>query len=358
MEDNKIYICLANGDIFEGKGFGATGEVLGELVFTTGMGGYIETLTDPSYYGQIVMQTFPLIGNYGFIDEDKESEKSAVSAYIVREYCDTPSNFRCEKSIEDYLKENNIVGVYDVDTREITKIIREAGVMNALITSNPQNADLEKISEYKITDAVKSVSSVKPAMSASQEHKYNVVLIDYGTKKNIVRELNKRGCNVAVVPYDTKAEDILSLDPDGIMLSNGPGDPEENTKAIEELKKLVGKKPIFAICLGHQLLALSQGGKTEKLKYGHRGVNQPVKNLKTGKTFISSQNHGYAVVNDSVEAAGGIISYVNANDGTCEGVDYPEKQAFSVQFHPEACSGPHDTRFIFDKFIDMMGGKK
>lgn len=358
MEDNKIYICLANGDIFEGKGFGATGEVLGELVFTTGMGGYVETLTDPSYYGQIVMQTFPLIGNYGFIDKDKESEKSAVSAYVVREYCDAPSNFRCDKTLDDYLKENNIVGVYGVDTREITKIIRESGVMNALITSNPRNADLEKIKAYKITDAVKSVSSVKPAMSASQEHKFNVVLIDYGTKKNIVRELNKRGCNVAVVPYDTKSEDILSLDPDGIMLSNGPGNPEENTKAIEELKKLVGKKPIFAICLGHQLLALSQGGKTEKLKYGHRGVNQPVKNLKTGRTFISSQNHGYAVVNDSVEAAGGIISFVNANDGTCEGIDYPEKQAFSVQFHPEACSGPHDTKFIFDKFIDMMGGKE
>lgn len=358
MEDNKIYICLSNGDIFEGRSFGAKGEVLGELVFTTGMGGYIETLTDPSYYGQIVMQTFPLIGNYGFIDEDTESEKSAVSAYIVREYCETPSNFRCQNTLDDYLRENGIVGVYDVDTREITKIIRESGVMNALITSNPKNADLEKIGAYKITDAVKSVSSVKPAMSASDEHKYNVVLIDYGTKKNIVRELNKRGCNVAVVPYDTKAEDILSLDPDGIMLSNGPGDPEENVEAIAELKKLVGKKPIFAICLGHQLLALSQGGKTEKLKYGHRGVNQPVKNLKTGRTFISSQNHGYAVMNDSVESAGGIISYVNANDGTCEGVDYPEKQAFSVQFHPEACSGPHDTRFIFDKFIDMMGGKK
>lgn len=358
MEDNKIYICLANGDIFEGRSFGAKGEVLGELVFTTGMGGYIETLTDPSYYGQIVMQTFPLMGNYGFIDEDKESRKSAVSAYIVREYCETPSNFRCEKTLEDYLKENNIVGVYGIDTREITKIIRESGVMNALITTNPQNADLEKINAYKITDAVKSVSSVKPEMSASEEHKYNVVLIDYGTKKNIVRELNKRGCNVAVVPHDTKAEDILSLDPDGIMLSNGPGDPEENTEAIEELKKLVGKKPIFAICLGHQLLALSQGGKTEKLKYGHRGVNQPVKNLKTGRTFISSQNHGYAVVNKSVEEAGGVISYVNANDGTCEGVDYPDRQAFSVQFHPEACSGPHDTRFIFDKFTDMMGGKK
>lgn len=356
--ENKVYICLADGTVFEGKSFGATGEVLGELVFTTGMGGYIETLTDPSYFGQIVMQTFPLIGNYGFIDEDKESEKSAVSAYIVREYCEAPSNFRCGTTLDECLKANNIVGVYDVDTREITKIIREHGVMNAVITSNPDTVDYDKIKAFTICNAVKSVSADRPYMSASDEHKYNVVLIDYGTKKNIVRELNKRGCNVAVVPYDTKADDILSLNPDGIMLSNGPGDPEENTDAIEELKKLVGKKPIFAICLGHQLLALSQGAETTKLKYGHRGVNQPVKNLETGRTFISSQNHGYAVVNDSVEAVGGKISYINANDGTCEGVDYTDRQAFSVQFHPEACSGPHDTRFIFDKFISMMGGKE
>ncbi len=355
--DNKVYICLANGDIFEGKSFGAKGEVLGELVFTTGMGGYIETLTDPSYYGQIVMQTFPLIGNYGFIEEDRESEKSAVSAYIVREYCKEPSNFRCGYTLEKYLENNNIVGVYDVDTREITKTIREYGVMNAVITDDPDKVDMEKLKAYRVTDAVKSVSCTKPYMSASDEHKYNVVLIDYGTKKNIVRELNKRGCNVAVVPHDTKAQDILALDPDGIMLSNGPGDPEENTEAISELAKLVGKKPIFAICLGHQLLALALGASTTKLKYGHRGVNQPVKNLETGRTFISSQNHGYAVVNESVENIGGKISYINANDGTCEGVDYPDKSAFSVQFHPEACSGPHDTRFIFDKFTDMMGGK-
>lgn len=355
--DNKVYICLANGDIFEGKSFGAKGEVLGELVFTTGMGGYIETLTDPSYYGQIVMQTFPLIGNYGFIEEDRESEKSAVSAYIVREYCKEPSNFRCGYTLEKYLENNNIVGVYDVDTREITKTIREYGVMNAVITDDPDKVDMEKLKAYRVTDAVKSVSCTKPYMSASDEHKYNVVLIDYGTKKNIVRELNKRGCNVAVVPHDTKAQDILALDPDGIMLSNGPGDPEENTEAISELAKLVGKKPIFAICLGHQLLALALGASTTKLKYGHRGVNQPVKNLETGRTFISSQNHGYAVVNESVENIGGKISYINANDGTCEGVDYPDKSVFSVQFHPEACSGPHDTRFIFDKFTDMMGGK-
>lgn len=354
--ESKIYICLANGDVFEGKAFGARGEICGELVFTTGMGGYIETLTDPSYYGQIVMQTFPLIGNYGFIDEDAESAGSAVSAYIVREYCKEPSNFRCNETLDEYLKKNNIIGVCDVDTREITKIIRETGVMNALITDDPRKADIEKIKAYEITNAVKSVSCKKPYMSASDEHKYNVVLIDYGTKRNIIRELNKRGCNVAIVPHDTKAKDILALNPDGIMLSNGPGDPQDNAFAIAQLKALAGKKPIFAICLGHQLFALSQGAETEKLKYGHRGVNQPVKNLKTGRTFISSQNHGYAVINDTVEKAGGEISYVNANDGTCEGVDYPELNAFSVQFHPEACSGPHDTRFIFDKFIKMMGG--
>lgn len=358
MINETVYICLADGQIFEGKRFGASGEITGELVFTTGMGGYIETLTDPSYFGQIVMQTFPLIGNYGFIDEDMESTKSYVSAYIVREYCKEPSNFRCGKTLDDYLNENNIIGVYDVDTREITKIIRESGVMNAVICSDTRKADFDKIKEYKITDAVKSTSVEKPYLVPSENHKYNVVLIDYGKKDNIPRELAKRGCNVAIVPYNTKAEDILKLNPDGIMLSNGPGDPSDNEECIEELKKLIGKVPIFGICLGHQLLALAMGGKTIKLKYGHRGVNQPVKNLKTGRTYISSQNHGYAVINEDIEKAGGVISYVNANDGTNEGVDYPDKKAFSVQFHPEACSGPHDTRFLFDRFIDMIGGKE
>lgn len=356
--EQEVYICLENGQTFKGYSFGATKEVIGELVFTTGMCGYIETLTDPSYYGQIVMQTFPLIGNYGIINEDKESNKPYVSAYIVREKCDKPSNFRCDEDLDTFLKENDIPGVYGVDTREITKIIRESGVINAFITTNPKNADYEKIKEYKIVDAVKSVSAEKPQLIPSDSHKYNVVLLDFGAKKNIVRELNKRGCNVAVMPYNTKADDILKLGVDGIMLSNGPGDPSENTEIVEELKKLIGKVPMFGICLGHQLLALAMGGKTTKLKYGHRGVNQPVKNLETGRTYISSQNHGYAVVNETIEAAGGKVSYINANDGTCEGVDYEDKKAFSVQFHPEACSGPHDTRFIFDKFIDMMGGKE
>lgn len=358
MAENEIYICLENGDVFKGYSFGADGEVVGELVFTTGMCGYIETLTDPSYYGQIVMQTFPLIGNYGIIPDDFESKKPYLSAYIVREKCDNPSNFRCGETLDKYLKDNGIVGVYGVDTREITKTIRESGVMNAIITTNPNNVDMEKVRQYKVTDAVKSVSTNKPALFPSEEHKYNVVLLDFGAKKNIIRELNKRGCNVAVMPYDTKAEDILKLGVDGIMLSNGPGDPAENTEIVEELKKLIGKVPIFGICLGHQLLALAMGGETTKLKYGHRGVNQPVKNLATGRTYISSQNHGYAVISESVTDKGGEISYVNANDNTCEGVDYLDKLAFSVQFHPEACSGPHDTRFIFDKFINMMGGNK
>lgn len=358
MAENEIYICLENGDVFKGYSFGADGEVIGELVFTTGMCGYIETLTDPSYYGQIVMQTFPLIGNYGIIPDDFESKKPYLSAYIVREKCDNPSNFRCEETLDEYLKDNGIVGVYGVDTREITKTIRESGVMNAIITTNPNNVDMEKVRQYKVTDAVKSVSTNKPALFPSKEHKYNVVLLDFGAKKNIIRELNKRGCNVAVMPYDTKAEDILKLGVDGIMLSNGPGDPAQNTEIVEELKKLIGKVPIFGICLGHQLLALAMGGETTKLKYGHRGVNQPVKNLATGRTYISSQNHGYAVISESVTDKGGEISYVNANDNTCEGVDYLDKLAFSVQFHPEACSGPHDTRFIFDKFINMMGGNK
>lgn len=358
MNEEKAYICLANGKIFEGTRFGAGGDITGELVFTTGMGGYIETLTDPSYYGQIVMQTFPLIGNYGFIDEDCESAKSFVSAYIVHEKCDCPSNFRCNSTLEEYMKKNSIIGIYGVDTREITKIIRESGVMNATICSNPKDFSIEKTQEYKIEGAVEAVSVKHPYPVACENPKHNVVLIDYGKKENIVRELTKRNCNVAVMPSSTKAEDILKLNPDGIMLSNGPGDPDDNKECIEELKKLVGEKPIFGICLGHQLLALAMGAKTEKLKYGHRGINQPVKNLETGRTYISSQNHGYAVINETVEEIGGEISYINANDGTNEGINYPDKKAFSVQFHPEACSGPHDTRFLFDKFINMMGGNE
>lgn len=353
----KVYIVLEDGHIFEGKSFGAEGEALGELVFTTGMGGYIETLTDPSYYGQIVMQTFPLIGNYGIMEEDFESDKSYVSGYVVREWCELPSNFRTEYDLDAFLKKQGIVGVYGVDTREITRIIREKGVMNAKIVSSVDNIDYDEIKTYKIVDAVKNVSCKEKYTVSGEDAKYKVALLDYGAKKNIVRELVARGCEVTVLPYDTTAEEIIKMNPDGIMLSNGPGDPEENTVPIENIKELAGKFPIFGICLGHQLTALAMGGQTIKLKYGHRGVNQPVKQLETGRTYISSQNHGYAVVSQSLDKRYARQSFINANDGTCEGVEYRSKKMFTVQFHPEACSGPKDTRFLFDRFISMMGGK-
>lgn len=353
----KVYIVLEDGHIFEGKRFGAEGEALGELVFTTGMGGYTETLTDPSYYGQIVMQTFPLIGNYGIMEEDFESDKSYVSGYVVREWCELPSNFRTEYDLDTFLKKQGVVGVYGVDTREITRIIREKGVMNAKIVSSVDKIDYDEIKAYKIVDAVKSVSCNKKYTVSDGEAKYKVALLDYGAKKNIVRELVARGCEVTVFPYDTSAEEIIKTNPDGIMLSNGPGDPEENIVPIENIKELAGKFPIFGICLGHQLTALAMGGKTMKLKYGHRGVNQPVKQLETGRTYISSQNHGYAVVADSLDRRYARESFINANDGTCEGMEYRSKQIFTVQFHPEACSGPKDTKFLFDRFISMMGGK-
>lgn len=351
---NKVYIVLEDNTIFEGLGFGAEADSLGELVFTTGMCGYIETLTDPSYYGQIVLQTFPLIGNYGIIEDDFEGS-CFVKGYVVRDWCRNPSNFRCQYSLDEFLKKNNIPGVYGVDTRELTKLIREHGVMNAKICRTLPES-LEDIKGYKIVKAVEAVSSISTQTIDVPEPKHKVVLIDYGAKKNILRELNKRGCSVTVVPSCTKASDIFHMKPDGIMLSNGPGDPAENTECIGQVKQLMGKVPVFGICLGHQLMALAMGGETIKLKYGHRGVNQPAKNVSDERTYITSQNHGYAVVDGSVKS--GMTSFINANDGTCEGIDYPELSAFSVQFHPEACSGPHDTSFLFDRFITLMGGDR
>lgn len=350
----KAYLVLQNGQVFEGFSFGAKAKSIGELVFTTGMCGYIETLTDESYFGQIVMQTFPMIGNYGIIPSDFEG-KPSVRGYVVREWCENPSNFRCEKTLDDYLKEQGIPGIYGIDTREITKIIREYGVMNAVICDEIPN-DLTDVINYKVENAVKSVTTDEEYISKAENEKYNVTLIDYGAKRNIIRELNKRGCTVKVVPSSYTAEQILADNPDGIMLSNGPGDPAENTFEIGEIKKLFGKIPIFGICLGHQLLALSQGAETVKLKYGHRGVNQPVKEVDGTRTYITSQNHGYAVVGDNLK--NGKVSFVNANDNTVEGIDYPEFKAFSVQFHPEACSGPKDSEFLFDKFIKLMGGDR
>lgn len=352
----KAYIILEDGHIFCGERFGAKKDVVGELVFTTGMGGYIETLTDPSYYGQIVIQTFPLIGNYGMIPEDKESAGPALFGYIVRDLCDYPSNFRCESTLGEYLKECGIPGICGVDTRELTRIIREHGVMNAKIVSEiPADKPAELLS-YTVHDAVKSVSCTENyTVPAVGEKKFSVALLDLGAKENIARELSKRGCEVTVFPYDTDADTLCGYD--GIMLSNGPGDPAENTEVINNIKNIIGRKPVFGICLGHQLLALASGAKTDKLKYGHRGVNQPVRSMESGRVFISSQNHGYAVISDSLPN-GAHVSFENANDGTCEGVDYPELSAFSVQFHPEACSGPKDTNFLFDRFINMLGGEK
>ncbi len=351
----KAYLVLNNKNVFEGVSFGASVKSVGELVFTTGMCGYIETLTDPSYYGQIVLQTFPLIGNYGIIESDFEGD-CFIKGYVVRDWCDMPSNFRSQYNLDKFLKDKGIPGIYGVDTREITRIIREYGVMNAMICDEIPE-DLNILSTYSVSDAVSSVSTKKVKTYTPDNIKYRVVLIDYGAKTNIIRELVKRCCQVTVVPYNTSATDILKMEPDGIMLSNGPGDPAENTLCINELKELLGKVPMFGICLGHQLLALANGGQTIKLKYGHRGVNQPVKEINGTRTYITSQNHGYAVVSESLTDIGK-VSFINANDGTCEGVDYPEQNAFSVQFHPEACSGPHDTAFLFDKFVNLMGGTK
>ena len=349
----KAYLVLENGMTFEGTAFGAETDCIGELVFTTGMCGYIETLTDESYFGQIVMQTFPLIGNYGVIPEDFEGECS-VRGYVVREYCENPSNFRCGGTLDEFLREKGIPGICGIDTRAVTRIIREYGVMNAAVCSEIP-ADMSAVREYSVRGAVAAVTSGKTAVYKAEKEKYKVTLIDYGAKRNIIRELQKRGCTVTVVPAFTSTEEILAGNPDGIMLSNGPGDPAENTAQIETLKALAGKAPMFGICLGHQLLALALGAKTEKLKYGHRGVNQPVKEINGTRTYLTSQNHGYAVVTDSIKQ--GNVSFINANDGTNEGIDYPSLRAFSVQFHPEACSGPLDTSFLFDRFTALMEEK-
>ena len=349
----KGYLILQDGQVFEGVRFGAETDTVGELVFTTGMCGYVETLTDPSYAGQIVMQTYPLIGNYGIIREDFEGA-CCVKGYVVREYCDTPSNFRTDCDLDTYLKEQGVPGLCGVDTRELTRIIREHGVMNAAICDEIP-ADLTPIKTYAITGVVEAVSCKEPdRYQAEGEERFRVSLLDYGAKRNIVRELQKRGCTVTVLPATTSAEDILAVDPDGVMLSNGPGDPAENTYQIEQIRKLLGKVPMFGICLGHQLTALAAGGSTYKLKYGHRGVNQPVRDLNGVRTYITSQNHGYAVDGDTVKL--GKVRFVNANDGTCEGIDYPELKAFTVQFHPEACTGPKDTSFLFDQFVELMKG--
>lgn len=355
---SKAYLVLENGTVFEGKSFGAeiTGDgALGEIVFTTAMTGYLETLTDPSYYGQIVVQTFPLIGNYGVIPEDFESSCPHVKGYIVRQWCQEPSNFRCQGDLDIFLRKNGIVGLYGIDTRRLTRIVREHGVMNGKIAADYSGVVPEDIKDYRIIKAVeKTTCGQEQVFEPEGKVLRDVVLYDFGAKANICRSLVKRGCRVRVVPAGTSAERIKELAPDGIMLSNGPGDPAENTGIIEELRKLSGLRiPTFGICLGHQLLALAHGAKTEKLKYGHRGANQPCKDLATGRVYITSQNHGYAVVSSTLPE-NAEESFINANDGTCEGIRYLDEPAFSVQFHPEACAGPLDTGYLFDEFIEMI----
>lgn len=355
----KAYLALANGMIFEGEHFGYDKSVYGELVFTTNMTGYLETLTDKSYYGQIVIQTFPLIGNYGYIESDLESKNIHLFGYIVREFCEEPSNFRSQSPIEEFLINNKIPGIAGLDTRKITKIIRNTGCINAYITTDKESIDFDKIRTFEIGECVSKVS-IKKSKSYSVENPIaKVALIDYGYNKNIVRELNKHKCDVVVYPYDTKIAKIKEAKCDGIILSNGPGNPAVNTEVIENIKEMAKSDiPIFGTCLGHQLMALANGFETIKLKFGHRGANQPVVDNSTGLVCITSQNHGYAVDNATIDEKKAESWFTNLNDGTNEGIIYKNKNIMTTQFHPEACSGSLDTNFLFSEFIEKLEGNK
>ncbi len=355
----KAFLILEDGNVFTGESIGAKKEIISEIVFNTGMTGYLEVLTDPSYAGQSVVMTYPLIGNYGICYEDMESHKPWVDAFLVRELSRIPSNFRNEESIQSFLERNEIPGIAGIDTRALVKLLRNKGTMNGMITTN-ENYNLEEvlkqIHQYQVTKVIeKTTCKEKYVVPALGDEKYKVALMDYGLKNNIPRSLAKRGCEVTVYPGFTKAEEVLKGKPDGIMLSNGPGDPKECSEVIAEVKNMFDSSvPIFAICLGHQLLALANGGDTTKMKYGHRGANHPVKDLKSGRVYISTQNHGYMVKEESIEPGLAEVSFINVNDRTVEGLHYLGKNVFSVQFHPEACAGPMDSEFLFDEFINMM----
>ena len=352
----KAYLILEDGSVYEGENVGALREAVSEIVFNTSMTGYLEVMTDPSYAGQAVVMTYPLIGNYGICYDDMESYRPWIDGLIVRELSEVASNFRNEDSIQSFLIKNNIPCICGIDTRDLTKRLREHGTMNGFITVDSSfvvEKILQRIKEYSVKGVVKRTSTKEAYILPGKGKR--VVLIDFGAKKNIARQLQKRGCEVIVVPCDTKAKEILKLKPDGIMLSNGPGDPKENVDIIEEIKKLYDTDiPIFAICLGHQLMALATGANTYKLRYGHRGGNHPVKDLETGRTYISSQNHGYAVDESTLDKNICVPAFVNVNDGTNEGLRYINKKIFTVQYHPEACPGPRDSSYLFDKFIKMM----
>ena len=354
---SKAYLLLADGTVFEGTGIGASGMTIGEIVFHTGMTGYEEVLTDPSYYGQIVMQTYPLVGNYGVNGEDPESSRSWVKGYIVREECGYPSNYRSEGTLDRFLKDQKVVGLCGIDTRRLTRIIREQGVMNGAITDDLSRRDelLDKIRSYAVADAVEAVTTPAPRVYPGRPGGCKVALLDYGCKRNILRSLQTRGCTVTVWPALTPPADILAAGPDGIMLTNGPGDPADCVPEIANLRALFASgMPIFGICLGHQLMAIARGAKTAKLKYGHHGANHPVRDVARGRTYITSQNHGYAVLGDTLDSAVGTVSHVNFNDGTVEGIRYRGAPVFTVQFHPEASPGPHDCAYLFDEFVKMM----
>lgn len=351
----KARLILEDGTEVIGTAFGAVTETLGEVVFNTGLTGYQEVLSDPSYCGQIVTMTYPLIGNYGINRDDFEAVRPYIHGFVVREHCDLPSNWRSTSTLDELLKAYDIPGISGVDTRMLTRKIRRYGTLKGLITT--RCAPLHELVSYLqqatlMTDQVSRVSTKSLFSAPGTGHR--VVLVDFGAKHGILRELSKRGCDVVVVPYDVTAQEIRRLQPDGILLSNGPGDPKDVPQAIAMIRQIVGEYPLFGICLGHQLFALASGADTEKMKFGHRGGNHPVKELATGRVYITSQNHGYAVKLDSIAATGLEVTHLALNDGTIEGLRDKKKQAFSVQYHPEAAPGPYDSGYLFDQFLDMI----
>mgnify|MGYP003373306240 FL=1 len=350
-------IVLEDGEEYLGYGFGADKEAICEIVFNTSMVGYQEIVSDPSYTYQMVVMTYPLIGNYGITDEDYETKQPTIGGMVVREYNDLPSNFRYTKTLSEYLEENDIPAISGIDTRKLTRSIRNKGSRKVIITDITTSKEdaLKKLKAYDIPkDAVAKVSCKKKWYSRTANYKYNVVAVDCGIKLNIVRSLNKRGCNVTIVPYNTTAKEIENLKPDGIFLSNGPGNPEDVKEVINLVKELRGKYPIFGICLGHQMISLAYGAKTYKLKFGHRGGNHPVLNLQTDKIEITSQNHSYAVDEQSLEKTDLVVTHKNILDNTIEGVECKKDKVFSVQYHPESSPGPQDSGYLFDKFIKIM----
>ena len=356
-KSNSAILLLADGRIFEGKSFGYQGESTGEVCFNTGMTGYQEILTDPSYCKQIVTMTSPHIGNYGINEEDIESENIQVAGFVIKEETMTPSNWRSTQSLGEYLKKNKIVGIKEIDTRSLTRHIRDKGAMNGIISSNDLDIQslekkLKEFPDMNGLDLAKDVTTQKKYKWPGKGQ-YKVAVIDFGIKKNILRLLSDAGCELTVFPASIKAEDILSFEPDGVFLSNGPGDPLAVTYGIETVKKLLGKVPLFGICLGHQILALALGASTFKLKFGHRGINHPVRNNEKNTVEITSQNHGFAVDLDSLPP-NVISTHINLNDNTSGGIRCTDIPAFSVQYHPESSPGPHDSRYLFNQFIEMM----